>query len=70
MLAFYAPLFDSPLATQLLLYLRIYLYWLGIFQEVMDRRDEGHLHPKLEDPRPKCLGRELNLGLRGGRREF
>ncbi len=32
------------------------------------RLDQDHLHPELEVLRPTCLGREMNLGHRGGRR--
>ncbi len=35
----------------------------------MERLDQGHLQPSLEEgPRLTCPGRESNLGLRGGRR--
>jgi len=33
---------------------------------MLKRLDQGHLHPKLEDPRLTCLGRETNPAARGG----
>ncbi len=39
-----------------------------IMFDVMKRLDQGHLHPKLEVPRPTCPGPESNPRLRGGRR--
>ena len=36
----------------------------------MKRLDQGHLHPKLEDPGLTCPGRELNPGLHGGKQSL
>ncbi len=37
------------------------------FQDIMERLNQGYLHPKLEVPGLTCPNPELNLGLHGGK---
>jgi hypothetical protein len=51
--------------------IRVKMWWpLFRKRNIMERLDQGHLHPKLEVSRLICPGRELNPGLHGGRRAF